>query len=259
MYLRVYTRGSLPIKMTAVGAVLLLVVVGIYTAWRRSSADNQSFVASSTIPSMEATSTDPLAILNTATDTLPSVEPTAWALLFSNYDQMKKSGTLNENTIQQLGQNVATIVKPDIYYDKVDENMVRSDPDTSYQRMITYRDTLRTALKPLVENTTPEIDLIGEYEQTGDPSYLVQMHTAAENYRLAASNTLAVIVPSDAVSDDVSVVNSLREFGATLDAFADYATNTVTAAAVLMSYNQAEQDVVTSFSTLAQYFTSKTP
>lgn len=237
----------------------MLVVIGVYMAWRRSSADNQSFVASSTAPSVASTSTDPLAMLDAATNTLPSVAPTAWALLFSNYDQMKKSGSLNDNSMQQLGQNVANIVKPDIYYDKVDENMVRSDPDTSYQRMITYRDTLRTALKPLVDNTTPEIDLIGEYEQTGDPSYLGQMRLAAENYRLAASNTLAVVVPSDAVSYDVNVVNSLREFGATLDAFADYATNTVTAAAVLMSYNQAEQDVVTSFSTLAQYFTSKTP
>ena len=238
---------------------MILIGAGLYTAWNRSRLDDQSFMASSTASTTGASSTDPLAMLDTATDTLPSVAPTAWTLLFAKYDALQKNGTLNDSSIQKLGQDVAAAVKPDLYYEKVDETMIRTDQDTSYQHMITYRNTLRNALKPLVDNTTPEIDLIGGYEQTGDSSYLDKMRASAANYRLAASNTLAVVAPSDAVVYHVAVINSLREFGASLDAFADYATNTVTAAAILMSYNQAEQDVVTSFSALAQYFSSKKP
>ena len=249
----------MPVKLTALVAVLLLGAVGVYTIWNHYRTDDK--VLSATIPAANAaaTSTDEMALLDVATDTLPSVTPTALTLLFSNYDSMQKSGAVSSSSIQDLGAKVAAAVKPDMYYDKIDESSVRTDSDTSYQRMITYRNTLRTALKPLMNNTDAEISLIGGYEETGDDTYLTKLHAAADNYRLAASNTLMVAAPSDAVLYHVDAINSMREIAATLDAFADYATNTITAGAVLMSYNQAEQDVTTSFSTLAQYFTSKKP
>lgn len=248
----------MPVKLTALVAVLSLGAVGAYVAWNKYRADDQSFVA--VAPSTDtASSTDLMDMFDNATDTLPSVAPTALALLFANYDSMQKSGSVSSSSIQDLGAKVAAAVKPDIFYDKISEASVHTDPDTSYQRMITYRNTLRTALKPLMDNTDAEISLIGGYEETGDESYLTKLHTAADNYRLAASNTLMIVVPSDAVTYHANTINSMREIAATLDAFANYATNTITAGAVLMSYNQAEQDVTTSFSTLAQYFTSKKP
>ena len=125
--------------------------------------------------------------------------------------------------------------------------------------MIMYRNDLKVALEPMQKNKTAEIDLIGNYEQTKDPSYLAQLRTAANNYRASASNTLAIIPPSDAVTYHVGIINATREFAATLDAFSTYATDTITAAALLMSYNQAEQDMLSSFSALTAYFTRKQP
>ena len=252
-----HTRGSSMIKLTAFMAVILLLGALLYSINTYYNGDGTLSIA---LPqnASSATPVDPL-VAKTATNTLPKLDKTALAMIFANYGILKKQGGFSSSTADALGVQVAEAIKPNIYFEPLTARSLNIVQDTSYNRMIAYRTDLQTAFKPLLENKESEISIIGSYEQSKSASDLDKLRDVAANYDAAASAAAKVAVPSDAVTYHLAVINSLREFSATLNAFSDYATNSITSAAVLMSYNQAEQNVTSSFSALAKYFTTKQP
>ena len=123
--------------------------------------------------------------------------------------------------------------------------------------MLQYRSDLRTAFAPLLKNTTPEYEIFAQYADTKDVSYLTKLKSIALDYRTAASSTALVVVPRDAVSYHVAILNAMEEFAATLDALATHANDPFASVALLRSYDQAESDMLTSFNALTTYYKSK--
>ncbi|HEY4527363.1 MAG TPA: hypothetical protein VJK53_06010, partial [Candidatus Paceibacterota bacterium] len=64
----------------------------------------------------------------------------------------------------------------------------------------------------------------------------------------------AVTVPPDAVARHVEILNAMGEFGAALEALADNADDPITSTVLLRSYNDAENNMISSFNNLAKYF-----
>jgi hypothetical protein len=123
--------------------------------------------------------------------------------------------------------------------------------------MLAYRASLQTSLKPLLANTTPEIDLLTQYVQTNDPTYLTQLRQVADNYKLAATASAQITVPADAVTVQVGILNAMQEFAATLDQMAASANDPFTEATLINTYMQAQSDMFTSFNDLYGYYKSK--
>ena len=123
--------------------------------------------------------------------------------------------------------------------------------------MMKYRSDLQVSLAPLLKNSLPELTIFGMYTSTKDTKYLTQLKTIAQNYRDAAVATSKVVVPADAIPYQIDILNAMQEFGATLDQLTAHVDDPITTAALLRSYNQAEQDMFNSFNSLTTYYASK--
>ena len=123
--------------------------------------------------------------------------------------------------------------------------------------MMQYRADLQVSLKPLLNNTQPEYELFGLYVQTKQQTYLDQLEAAAANYRAAASSTALLVVPADAVSVQLQLLNSMQEFAADLDALVSHASDPIASTVLLENYNQGESDVLGAFQALVTYEKSK--
>lgn len=154
----------------------------------------------------------------------------------------------------QIVASVAPTITARVAYPMYNATMIPSDVDTSSTRKTAYRTDLQTSLKPLLQNKRYELDLYNAYVQTRDQSYLTQLKAAAQNYRSAATATAHVVVPTNAISYQVGILNAMQEFAATIDALADNTDDPITSLALLKSYNQAEAEMGTSFTALNTYF-----
>lgn len=195
----------------------------------------------------------------TSTDHLAMIGPMVSAELVGEYVGLQSSGAFSSSTAQQAADGIAENVRavvPSKTYVLAD---LRTDNDTSYKRMLTYRADLRDALVPLLQNTNAELELYAKYVETSDPNYLEQLKAAAANYRAAAEKTLLVVVPRDAVNYHIAILNAMQQFASVLDAMATHTADPLTNAALLRSYNKAEQDMYTSFNNLTAYYSQKTP
>lgn len=195
---------------------------------------------------------------SSATTSVADIGPNVIGQLVANYIAAQQSGSYTPATGQQLATNMAPYVKAQVSYTPYTSAQIPTTNDLSYARMLQYRSDMQTALRPLLKNTQPELNIIGQYVDTKNPTYLVQLRTIASNYTQAAQNAAQVTVPQDAVSAHVAALNATQEFGAVLTSFADNADDPITSVALLRAYNQAEQDMFNSFNTLAQYYAGKT-
>lgn len=131
------------------------------------------------------------------------------------------------------------------------------DPDTSLQRVLSYRSDLRTALAPLLNNTTPELDIYAQWIQTGDDRYLAQLRQIADDYDRARDAAEKVRVPADGVGFQIGILDALSQFSAALRSLADNAKDPVASLTLLRTYNMAEQKMFTAFNALAVYSSQK--
>jgi hypothetical protein len=154
----------------------------------------------------------------------------------------------------QIVASVAPTVSAHVAYPTYNTTMIPTDANTSAARKAVYQTDIKTSLKPLMQNKTYELDLYNAYMHTRNPIYLNKLKTAAQNYRTAATETARIVTPVDAVSYQVGILNAMQEFAATLDALADNTDDPITSLALLKSYNQAESDMVHSFTALNTYF-----
>jgi hypothetical protein len=174
-----------------------------------------------------------------------------------DYAAMQANGTYSTSSATALATAIGAGLKASVTYKQYSASDIKTDPDTSYARMLTYRAALQTSFAPLLKNTTPEIDMLTSYVKTNDPKYLTQLQQAADNYKLAAVETAQVVVPKDAVAVQVGILNAMQEFAATLDQMAASASDPFTEATLLNTYMQAQGDMFSSFNNLYGYEKNK--
>jgi len=195
---------------------------------------------------------------SSATSSVADIGPNVMGQLVANYIAAQQGGTYTPESGKQMAASMAPYIKAQVPYTPYTIAQVPTVDDLSYARMLKYRSDMQVALQPLLKNTQPELNIIAQYADTKDPSYLAQLRTVASNYTKAAQNASQIQVPQDAASAHLGTLNAMQEFAAVLNAFADNAEDPITSMALLRAYNQAEQGMFTSFNTLAQYYAGKT-
>ncbi|HUO50376.1 MAG TPA: hypothetical protein VMU25_02325 [Candidatus Paceibacterota bacterium] len=214
-----------------------------------------AYVAAALTPQ---STTSPVDALSASIDPITNISDTALGEIIGAYTGLQHNGMYSTSTVENVGGTIGAQLHAPVTYSALTANAIATNPDTSYQAMMSYRTALQKTLKPLTANTLPEYELFGLYVQTKDQSYLNQLKTAESNYIAAASSTAALTVPSDAVAVQLGLVNSMREFAATLDALIAHADDPIASTILLKNYNQAENDVLTAFQALVTYEKSKT-
>ena len=194
-----------------------------------------------------------------SSDTLAMIGPMVTAQLLGQYEGLQASGAYSSTTAASVAQSIAGNVRALVTYKTYTQADIKTNPDISYNAMLTYRSNLRAALEPLLQNTNAELDLYGKYVETSDPSYLTQLSAAAKNYHAAADAAVAITIPRDALNYHIAILNAMEEFAAVLDAMSTHTADPITSAALLRAYDQAEQDMFTSFNNLSAYYSQKSP
>ena len=215
-------------------------------------------IGTSVIPS-------PYALVSTATDEATSsnvlslLGEAVVGRLVDAYLGLQTAGVFSTSTAQAAAQDTLPLLEMSVSYTAYAPSDLTSDRDTSYARMLAYRNDLRGSLAPLLKSTTPEYEILLNYLRTSDATYLVQLADVAQNYRDAIEATAKVVVPADAIPYHVGILNAMREFAAVLDALAAPANDPFASAAYLRSYDQAESSMLASFNALTTYYKSKQP
>ncbi|MDB5187890.1 MAG: hypothetical protein JWO50_410 [Candidatus Kaiserbacteria bacterium] len=240
------------IRTTAIGAVIVLVAVLVWSVFRIPVS---SVIVNAGNQTNGTTINAQNAAFNQASTTPVGVQ--VMNQLIASYSALIQSGSYSTSTAQSVAANLGSSLKPTVTYQIAQYSNIKTDTDTSYARMLVYRSALQAALKPLLANTQSEVGLFSLYTQTQDPTYLQQLKDASANYSLAASNTITITVPTDATSEHVGIVNAMREFAATLNLMIAQAQDPIGSAAALQVYTQAQNDVVSSFDAIGQYIARK--
>lgn len=183
----------------------------------------------------------------------------AFGNLIGTYVNLKQSGAYTPATGERVANNVASSVEAPVSYEQFAKSDVKTDANTSYERMLAYRSDMRTALLPLLQNTEPEFAVFAHYVETGDKNSLANLETIAGRYQKSAVSAGNIVVPRDAVKYHADVINSLLQFSATLLQMVKYADDPMASLALLRTYNEVELSVFNSFNALASYQKNKTP
>ena len=200
---------------------------------------------------------------DTDTDTSPDDKLLTYAgetigiQLLGQYLALKQSGTYTAEAGERIGTSVAANLRYIPTFSRYSEESFVLDPDTSYEKALVYRSSLREALLPLFENRASEFELFARYVETEDPEYLASLEPVALRYKDAAERAAHVSVPSDAAEKHVRIVNALLVFASVLEAMARHGTDPFASAVLLQTYNAAEREVFYAFDALAGYYVRK--
>jgi len=258
--------------MTAVISVAALIGV---TAWRtvsfvQAKASSVTYVASAEeFPANpnDALSLQEMILLGLATSTNPSalsaedpitlIAPQVMAQLAGQYGGLLDAGAYTAESALLATEEIAKNMKGTVSYKTYVPEEIKTDEETSYKRMLKYKEDLKVAFAPLLKNNSDEFDLFAAYIEHKDPLYIERLHSAVENYRAAIELTAHVVVPKDAVGYHIAVLNSMQEFAATIDALATHADDPLGSTALVRTYNSAEQHVYYAFNDLGVYYRKK--
>ncbi len=197
-------------------------------------------------------SSDPDLSPSTAATSSTPVGDAVLSQFASRFIALSQSGVASDTAATTAADIVPTLTAK-----AYTENSIPFDTDTSLARVLHYRSDLRTALAPLLNNTTPELDIYAQWIQTGDDQYLARLRQVADDYDAARSAAEKVRVPVDAVTYQIGILNAMSQFSAALRALADNAKDPVASLTLLRTYNMAEQQMFTAFNTLATYSSQK--
>lgn len=187
-------------------------------------------------------------------DGLSNIADNVLGTLVGSYVAMKDAGTYTPAQGNRIAETVSSDLRANISYRIYGASDIKTEPDTSLSRMLAYRSDLRIALEPLLENQSYELDVFASYIDTGDETRLAELLHAAERYRTATENVLQVVVPENALTHQLDILNALSEFEMVLEKMATYANDPYAAAALLRTFSGAETNMLTSFDALAGYF-----
>lgn len=192
-------------------------------------------------------------------DGISNIAENVVGALVGSYTALSEAGSYTQEEGEKIASGIAENLRANVSYTSYSEADIQTDEDTSYKRMLTYRSDLREALEPLLKNPGYELRIFANYIESRDAEYLSQLKTAAQNYDDAVEGAAEVIVPKDATSYHVGVLNALSEFGTTIKAMTEHADDAFASAALLRTYNSAELKLFTSFNALASYEKQKQP
>lgn len=190
-------------------------------------------------------------------DGLSNIEGNVVGALLGSYTVLAESGLYTPEGGEKIAEDIATTLRAKVSYPTYAAVDLKTDTDISYNRMLVYRSDLREALEPLLANPGYELSLFANYIESRDTIYTDRLRQAAKNYRAAVENAAIITVPEDALSYHVGILNSLSEFGATIEAMANHADDAFASVALLATYNTSERNLMTSFDSLASYQKSK--
>lgn len=188
-----------------------------------------------------------------STDSVAMIGPVVMSQLVGEYAGLQESGTYSSQAGELAAQDIASNVRATVTYKTYNTSEIKTDSDTSYARMLTYRDDMRVATAPLLKNAQAEFELFAYYIESGDASYLDTLRIHVSNYRAAASLAARVVVPVDARNNHIAILNSLEQFAAVVESMAAHADDPLASVALLRSYNSAESDMLNAFNRLASY------
>lgn len=251
-------RGFSSFALTAALSIGILIFAITYTFMPKTPANSAPQIAT-----IESEPIDPDMVVadprSTATSSVSGLSPLGDAIMnkvITAYSSNIGDGGIQSDattTAIELVKNLKPVVQAKTYSVKD----VKATPDVSLERVLKYRSDLRDSLAPLLSISEPEYVTFGRYIQTHDAAHLALLERDAELYRTAASSTLAVVAPNDAIVYHLGILNAMEGFAAKLEALASHASDPFAAAALLRSYNEGEQDVLMSFNKLAQYYRAK--
>ena len=179
--------------------------------------------------------------------------------LIGSYVALADTGSYTPEEGEKIAGSIAESLRASVSYKSYTAADLKTDTDTSYERMLTYRNDLRIALEPLLGNPGYELSIFANYIGTSEAKYLEQLQTAVQNYTKATEAAAKVTVPQDAVSYHVEILNALSEFGATIERMSQHADDAFASAALLRTYNDSESRLMMAFNSLATYYTGKQP
>lgn len=242
--------------MNAIAAVSALVLFGAiaWTSLERYSGTAPAFVRTATAPADGIPAEGASLGLGTSTDAT-STTPLGDAVLgqfASRFVALSQNGLATDTAAI-----TAADITPTVQAQTFAPANIPTDPDTSLAGVIRYRNDLRIALAPLLNNTSPELDIYARWIDTGDDQYLNQLRSIAHDYASALSAAQKVHTPTDGVQFQVGILNALSSFGAALGALADNAKDPIASVTLLRTYNMAEQQMFTAFNALALYSAQK--
>lgn len=253
--------GVSSFRLTAYIAVLLLVGV---TGWifgtqpQGASSQIQTALAGNTNSENSDSALEALdsQVGNSDFSGITPLGASIFAQAVVAYDQAKQQASSSDAGIAAV-QSFGASIKPPIDYKTYAAGDIKTDANTSKDRVLAYRADLRTAVEPLLKNKDNELDLFAQYADTKDVKYLNALSAASENYKLAIANTEKVVAPADAAAYQASILTAMSEFSSTLDTIVDNATDPYASAALMRSYLGAQDNMVTSFNAIGKYAAQK--
>lgn len=187
-------------------------------------------------------------------DGLSNIGQNVLGILVGSYITLKDTGEYTPAQGAEIAHSIAEDLRANISFRLYGATDIKTDTDISLSRLLEYRNDMRMAFEPLLENSEYELELLGGYLETKDPAYLAELQNAVRNYRLATENVTKVLVPENAAIYHIGVLNALSEFEATLTQITKYVEDPFASAALLRTFNTAEEKMFTSFDALAGYF-----
>ena len=244
-------------------AILSVCVLSLAVYWslapRDSKRGEQSIVAAA-MQSADGNATADIPISDLAaaaemtTADIAMIGPAVAGQLIAQYQTLKESGLYTpevaESVARELGENVIAPV-PYKHYSAKD---IKTAGDNSYESMLNYRAKLKDALLPMTKIEDLEISVFATYMETKDPAKLAQLHDIAAAYAASIKAASGIATPPEATQLHASILNAMGQFGVTIAALGDNAEDPITTIALLRTYNEAENAMITSFNNLAKYF-----
>ena len=190
-------------------------------------------------------------------DPLSTIGADIAQILYGGYLSLKQYGEYSPSRGEQLGTTVASNLRAPIIFTPHVAQELSLDTDTSKERVLTYRSHMRDATASMITDEGPEFELFARYLSTKDASWLGKLQIAAARYREAEAAMLALTIPKDAAPEHLRVINAVGGYASTLERLSVFGDDALASAALLRTYNEAEQELLMSFDMLAQYYVRK--
>ncbi len=253
----------LPIKVVAALSVVVLVVIAFAQGYSKISQGGRILSAVNAPTDAFTVARTPYGSINwqapltadidTDPDGISNIAENVAGALLDSYATLAESGSYTPKKGEKIAEDIAASLKASVSYPTYRAADLKTDTDTSYDRMLEYRNDLRVALESLLGNPGYELNIFANYIESRDESYLEQLQATAANYRLAIENAANVVVPVDALLYHVGILNALSEFASVVERLSQHADDPFATAALLRTYNETEQRLFASFDALARY------
>ncbi|QQG38033.1 MAG: hypothetical protein HYS26_00555 [Candidatus Kaiserbacteria bacterium] len=199
----------------------------------------------------EAASADPDGISNIGENVLSA--------LLGSYAVLQESGSYSVDAGEEIGADIGSTLQAKVSYQTFRASDLTTDADLSFERMLKYRDDLRIALEPLMQNQGYELKVFANLIDSGGSEYATALQKSAANYEAAVKSAAKIVVPADAVSVQIGMLNSLSEFGAVVGSMTEHVDDPYANAALITAYTEAETRLFSAFDALVKYQQQKKP